>query len=87
MALGSMIGQYKQPSYIPASSEESSASPSRACIASKKGDYVVILSGDYQGRVTKVMQCQKKEWKVKIIIDNQRLTYDFALVCHLTQVV
>ena len=53
----------------------------------KKGDYVVILSGDYQGRVTEVMQCQKKEWKVKIIIDNQRLTYNFALVCHLTQVV
>ena len=56
-------------------------------LPAKKGDYVVILSGDYQGHVTKVMQCQKKERKVKIIIDNQHLTYDFALVCHLTQVI
>jgi hypothetical protein len=50
----------------------------------KKGDYVVILSGDNQGHVAEVLQCQKKERKVKIIINNQRLTIDFALVCHLT---
>jgi len=52
----------------------------------KKGDYVVILSGDNQGHVAEVIQWQKKERKVKIIINNQRLTFDIALVCRLTQV-
>lgn len=53
----------------------------------KKGDYVVILSGDYQGQVTEVLECQRKKQKVKIIINNSPQTYDFALVCRLTQVV
>jgi hypothetical protein len=51
----------------------------------KKGDHVVILSGDYKGHVAKVVQCQKKERKVKILMDGWHLTYDFALVCCLTQ--
>jgi len=51
----------------------------------KKGDYVVILSGDNQGSVAEVIQWQKKERKVKIIINNQRLTFDIALVCRLTR--
>ena len=50
----------------------------------KKGDYVVVLSGDNQGHVAEVIQCQRKEQKVKIIINNQCLTVDFALVCCLT---
>lgn len=50
----------------------------------KKGDYVVVLSGENQGRVAEVIQCQRKERKVKIIINNQSLTVDFALVCRLT---
>ena len=50
----------------------------------KKGNYVVVLSGDNQGHVAKVIQCQRKKWKVKIIVNNQHLTVDFALVCHLT---
>ena len=49
--------------------------------------YVVILSGDYQGQVMEVLECQRKKWKVKIIINNSPLTYDFAIVCRLTQVV
>lgn len=52
----------------------------------KKGDYVVILYGDLQGHVTEVIQCQRKEQKVKIIINNKRLAYGFAQVCRLTQV-
>jgi hypothetical protein len=52
----------------------------------KKGDYVVILSGDDRGQVQEVMQCQKKERKVKIIINNRPLTYSFAQVCRLTRV-
>jgi KOW motif len=51
----------------------------------KKGDHVVILSGDYKGHVGKVVQCQKKERKVKILMDGWPLTYDFAVVCRLTQ--
>lgn len=51
----------------------------------KKGDYVVILSGDHQGLVAEVKQCQRKKRKVTVIIDNLSLTYDFALVCRLTK--
>jgi hypothetical protein len=50
----------------------------------KRGDYVLILSGDNQGHVTEVIQCQKKKQKVKVIINNMPLTYGFALVCRLT---
>lgn len=50
----------------------------------KKGDYAVILSGNHQGVVGEIMQCQRKERKVKIKINNQRLTFDFAVVCRLT---
>ena len=53
----------------------------------KKGDYVVILSGDHQGQVTEVLECQRKKQKVKIIINNSPRTYDFSIVCQLTQVV
>lgn len=53
----------------------------------KKGDYVVILSGDYQGRVAEVIQCQRKNRQVKIIIDNQPLTHNFSEICRLTQFV
>ena len=51
----------------------------------KKGDHVVILSGDYKGCVAKVIQCQKKERKVKIFMDGWHLIYDFALVCRLME--
>jgi hypothetical protein len=47
----------------------------------KKGDHVVFLSGDLQGHVSEVIQCLRKERKVKIITNNQRLTYNFSLVC------
>ena len=50
----------------------------------KKGDHVVILSGENQGRVVEVIQCQKKERKVKTILNNQPLTIDFAVACRLT---
>jgi hypothetical protein len=52
----------------------------------KKGDHVVVLSGDHKGHVTEVIQCQKKERKVKVFIDGWLLTYDFALVCRLTKI-
>jgi hypothetical protein len=51
----------------------------------KKGNYVVILSGDRQGLVAEVKQCQRKKRKVTIITDNLSLSYDFALVCRLTK--
>ena len=52
----------------------------------KKGDHVVILSGDHKGCVVKVIQCQKKERKVKVFIHGWLSTYNFALVCRLTQI-
>ena len=52
----------------------------------KMGDYVVILSGDNKGRVAEVIHCQRKDQKVKIIIDNRPFTYNFALVCRLTRI-
>lgn len=51
----------------------------------KKGDHVVVLSGDRKGHVAKVLQCQKKSQKVKVFLDGWHLTYDFALVCRLTK--
>lgn len=50
----------------------------------KKGDHVVILSGDCQGHVAKVIQCQRKEQKVKIMTNSQHLSFNFSLVCRLT---
>jgi hypothetical protein len=52
----------------------------------KKGDHVVILSGNHKGHVAEVILCQKKERKVKIYVHGWLSTFDFDLVCRLTQI-
>jgi hypothetical protein len=51
----------------------------------KKGDWIVIMSGDHQGVVAEVIACRQKTKKAEVVIDGAKMAFDFRNICRLTK--
>jgi ribosomal protein L24 len=51
----------------------------------KKGDWIVVISGDHLGVVTEVMACKIKASKAEVNINGAKIAFDFSDTCHLTK--
>jgi hypothetical protein len=51
----------------------------------KKGDWIVVLSGDHQGVVAEVLTCKTKSSKAEAFINGSKLTLTFSDICRLTK--
>jgi hypothetical protein len=51
----------------------------------KKGDWVVVISGDHQGFVAEVVACKTKALKAEVVIDGAKIAFNFLDICRLTK--
>ena len=51
----------------------------------KKGDWIVILSGDHKGVVAEVLACKTKASKAEVVINGAKISFDFSDICRLTK--
>jgi hypothetical protein len=53
----------------------------------KKGDWIVIISGDHQGDVAEVNACKTKASKAEVVINGakEKKAFDFSDICRLTK--
>ena len=51
----------------------------------KRGDWMVVMSGDHQGVVAEVVACKTKFKKVEVLVNGSKLTLDFTDICRLTK--
>ena len=51
----------------------------------KKGDWIVIVSGDHQGVVAEVNACKTKASKAEVAINGVKTTFNFSDICRLTK--
>ena len=49
----------------------------------RKGDWIIILSGDYQGAVAEVIACKTKTSKAEVVINGAKIAFSFSDICHL----
>ena len=50
----------------------------------KKGDWIVIFYGNYEGVVTEVVACKTKVSKAEVVINGKKIAFNFSDICHLT---
>jgi ribosomal protein L24 len=51
----------------------------------KKGDWIVIISGDHQGVVAEVIACKTKALKAEVVINGEKVALNFSDICRLTK--
>jgi hypothetical protein len=51
----------------------------------KKGDWIVIISGDHKGVVAEVIVCKTKASKAEVVINGAKTAFDFSDICRLTK--
>jgi ribosomal protein S4E len=53
----------------------------------KKGDWIVIISGDHQGDVAEINACKTKASKAEVVINEakEKKAFDFSDICRLTK--
>jgi hypothetical protein len=51
----------------------------------KKGDWIVIISGDHQGVVAEVIACKTKASKADVAINGAKISFNFSDICRLTK--
>ena len=51
----------------------------------KKGDWMVIMSGDHRGVVAEVVACKTKLQKAEVFIKGSKSTLNFSDICRLTK--
>lgn len=51
----------------------------------KKGDWIVVISGDHQGVVAEVIACRTKVSKAEVSINGSKIAFDFSNICRLTK--
>ena len=51
----------------------------------KKGDWIIIISGDHQGVVAEVIACKTKTSKAEVAINGTKITFNFSDICRLTR--
>jgi hypothetical protein len=51
----------------------------------KKGDWIVIISGDHQGAVAEVIACKTKASKAEVVINGAKVALNFSDICRLTK--
>ena len=51
----------------------------------KKGDWIVIMSGDHQGVVAEVIACRQKAKKAEVAIKGATMAFNFSNTCRLTK--
>jgi ribosomal protein L24 len=51
----------------------------------KKGDLIVIISGDHQGVVMEVIACKTKASKAEVVINGAKVALNFSDICRPTK--
>ena len=51
----------------------------------KKHDWIVVLSGDFQGVVAEVVACRVKSLKADVVMNGAKIALDFSDICRLTK--
>jgi hypothetical protein len=51
----------------------------------KKGDWIVVISGDRLGFVAEVIACKTKASKAEVIVNGARISFNFSDICRLTK--
>jgi hypothetical protein len=51
----------------------------------KKGDWIVVLTGDHVGVVTEVVACKTRTSKAEVVINGAKMTFNFSGICRLTK--
>jgi hypothetical protein len=51
----------------------------------KKGDWIVVISGDHQGVVAEVIVCKTKASKAEVFINEEKIAFNFSDICRLTK--
>ena len=51
----------------------------------KKGDWIVVISGDHQGVVAEVIACKTKVLKAEVVANRAKIAFNFLDICHLTR--
>jgi hypothetical protein len=51
----------------------------------KKGDWIVIISGDHQGVVAEVVVCKTKSSKAEVVVNGAKIAFNFSDICRLTE--
>jgi hypothetical protein len=49
----------------------------------KKGDWIVIISGDLQGAVAEVVACKTKALRAEVAINGVKMALNFSDICRL----
>lgn len=51
----------------------------------KKGDWIVVVSGDHRGVVAEVITCRTKASKAEVFVNGSKISFDFSDICRLTK--
>lgn len=51
----------------------------------KKGDWIVVISGDHLGVVAEVIACKTKASKAEVAINGAKMAFNFSNICRLTK--
>jgi hypothetical protein len=51
----------------------------------KKGDWIIVISGDHQGVVAEVIACKAKSSKAEVFINRAKMAFNFSDICRLTK--
>ena len=51
----------------------------------KKGDWIVVISGDHQGIVAEVIVCKTKVLKAEVVANRAKIAFNFSDICRLTR--
>ena len=51
----------------------------------KKGDWIVVLTGDHVGVVAEVVACKTRTSKAEVVINGAKMTFNFSGICRLTK--
>ena len=51
----------------------------------KKGDWIVVISGDHRGVVAEVIACKTKVLKAEVVANRAKIAFNFSDICCLTR--
>ena len=51
----------------------------------KKGDWIVVISGDHLGVVAEVKTCKTKDSKAEVLVNGAKISFGFSDICRLTK--
>ena len=51
----------------------------------KKGDWIIVISGDHLGVVAEVTACKTKASKAEVVVNGAKISFNFSDICRLTK--